>query len=295
MIIDRQKVPRKALSALSMLALITALAGCSSASNTPDSGMPNVSAPSDGSIQGASPDLTPPPPTLSEIEGVTPPDAGPNAKEQARIASVKEAGLTYGFQGGLAYGTHLINQEVRAQSDYLTKTFDFSPLLIDAPYGTKILPPVIVASVNIYDQVDPNTVVIADKRYHILEPAAFAPVQPLWQTYLIMPWTPAVEPTAKDLPDTEIEHKVWDLAVRKGWVAGEAQALDIFKINDARLERSFIGMVRWNRLVATGRVTTPVIDATMRPVVGDDLTVTINKGEVKISEPARLQVYPGAH
>lgn len=273
-------------AAVSSVAL---LAGCASSGPGGASvGSANTTAQFDPSSQGASPGKTPPPPSLGQIRSLGPADGGLSPKEAARVNRVRDAAIRYGFQSGLAYATHLINQDVRAHAAYLTKVYDFGALMIDAPYGTRILPPVIVSSKNLYRQIGGNVVVIADKRYHLLAPAAFAPIQPMWQTYLIQPWAKADRPQNDDFPRNGVERKVWNLSLAKGWSEGEADAVSIFKINNHRLERAFVGMVTWSRLVASGLATKPQVVASMKPIVGDHVTVSLNKGEVKIVRGAEL-------
>jgi defect-in-organelle-trafficking protein DotC len=225
---------------------------------------------------------------LGQLESFAPDDSDTSAKEQARLQQVQQVALEYGLQGGLAQGIAQIDQIVKSNSDYLTRTYDFGALMIDGPYGSKILPPVIVESDKIYDQVNDSTLVIADHSYQILTPAAFAPIQPLWQTYLIMPWVPPATPDAKDFPDKAIEHKAWDAALKKGYAIGEEQAFSDFQINLNRLNRQFIGMVRWSRLVASGEATAPIVTAEMKSVVGGGDKVTIDEGKVEIVGNAQL-------
>jgi defect-in-organelle-trafficking protein DotC len=247
-----------------------------------------VTAQSDGSEQFSTPGNGEQPPSLGDLESFAPANNSSNAKEQARLQMVQQAALAYGLQGGLAHGIAQIDGIVRSRSDYLTRTYDFGALMIDGPYGTKILPPVIVESDAIYDQVDPNTVVIADHSYQILTPATFAPVQPLWQTYLIMPWTAPATPDLKDYPDNAIEHSTWDAALKKGYAIGVNQAFSDFQINLNRLNREYVGMIRWSRLVATGEATAPIVTAEMRAVVGGGEKVTIDEGKVQIVGNAQL-------
>jgi len=247
-----------------------------------------VVAQDDGSEQNSTPSSGALPPSLGDLESFAPDDSDTSAKELARLQQVKQAALEYGLQGGLAHGIAQIDGIVRSNADYLTRTYDFGALMIDGPYGSKILPPVIVESDKIYDQVNADTLVIADHSYEILTPAAFAPIQPLWQTYLIMPWVAPATPDLKDFPDKAIEHKTWDAALKKGYEIGEEQAFADFQINLNRLNRQFIGMVRWSQLVAKGEATVPLVTAEMKPVVGGGDKVTIDEGKVEIVGNAEL-------
>jgi defect-in-organelle-trafficking protein DotC len=247
-----------------------------------------VVAQTDPSEQLSSPAADTPPPSLSDLESFAPDNDSPSAKEQARLAAVQQAALTYGLQGGLAHGLAQIDAIVRSHAQFLTQTYDFGALMIDGPYGTKILPPVIVESDQIYDQVDADTVVVANHTYKILQPAAFAPIQPLWQTYLIMAWTAPATPNVKDFPDSALEHRTWDAALQKGYKIGEDQAFSEFQINLNSLNREYMGMIRWSRLVTTGEATVPMVTAEMRPVVGGGNEVTIDEGKVEIVSAAQL-------
>lgn len=256
------------------LALLS-VAGC--AQNVASSVTVPVVAQSTGSLQLSTPQDQSPPPSLGDLESLTPEGSSVDAKEQAKLQKLQQTALVYGLQGGLAHGIAQIDGIVRSQSDFLTRTYNFGDLMIDAPYGTRILPPVIVESKDIYDQVDPDTVVIADHTYKILSPAAFAPVQPLWQTYLIMPWTSPSTQSVKDFPDSALEHQTWDAALKKGYEMGQAQAFSEFQINLNSLNREYLGMIRWSRLVATGEATSPTVTSEMKSVVGGGDSVTIKE------------------
>lgn len=258
---------------------ISCLAAC--AGNSDNGNLP-VTATDDGSEQSASPSGPMSAPSLADLENYTADNSGPSAKEQARLADVQQAALTFGLQGGLAHGSAIIDKIVRAHSAFLTRTYDFGALTISAPYGVKILPPVIVESDSIYDQVSASEVVIAAKRYHILYPATPAPVQPLWQSYLLVEWSTPANPDPAYLPNNELERKAWNDSLKKGFEVGERQALSVFKINLNRLQREYLGMVRWSNLVATGQATVPIVTSEMKPVVGGGNTVTINQGKVDI-------------
>jgi defect-in-organelle-trafficking protein DotC len=86
-----------------------------------------------------------------------------------------------------------------------------------------------------------------------------------------------VNPDSADLPDNVLEHKTWDDSLKRGYEVGERQAFSVFHINLDRLNREYLGMIRWSRLVATGEATTLIVISEMKPVVSGGDTVTINE------------------
>ncbi|MFO4987361.1 type IV secretory system conjugative DNA transfer family protein, partial [Salmonella enterica subsp. enterica serovar 1,4,[5],12:i:-] len=56
--------------------------------------------------------------------------------------------LSYGARGGLAWRTYQIRTEMETRARYLDKVFDFRQLLIPAPSGLMIEPPIIGEAVD---------------------------------------------------------------------------------------------------------------------------------------------------
>ena len=65
-----------------------------------------------------------------------------------RLDAIKEAAISYGARGGLAWRSYAIRQQLELRSRSLDQIFDFRQLLIAAPSGLLIEPPIISESLN---------------------------------------------------------------------------------------------------------------------------------------------------
>ncbi|HQT39601.1 MAG TPA: type IV secretory system conjugative DNA transfer family protein [Acidocella sp.] len=234
-----------------------------------------------------------PAPSLDSIMGEAPPvGSGVAPGVQVRDLAIQEAALAYGARAGLANASQKIDFILNEQRDSLDKTWNIGPLEIVGPSGTKILPPVITERTGVYDQPDANTVLIADDQYEIVAAARFSPVTPLWQTYLIMSWSTPTKPDYSVYPKTDDERAIWKAGIAKGWAAGQAQAIAIFKVNVSRLQRDYAGMLKWEQLVSEGKASAPVVAETLQGVTGGGDKLTVGQGIVRLTAPAQLLPNP---
>lgn len=234
-------------------------------------------------------------PTLKSMEAeAAPPDMAVTPGQGIRDQAISEAALAYGARGGLAYASAKIDDILNEERASLDATWNIAPLEIVGPSGTRILPPVITQRSDVYQQPDADTVQIADQQYEIVSPARFTPTIPLWQTYLIMSWSPPKKPDYSVYPKDDAERAIWKAAVAQGWQAGEQQGYDIFRTNLNRLQRDYAGMTTWATLVSQGKATTPLVAATLQPVTGGGNSLTIGQGTIRLTEPAQLLANPAA-
>ena len=130
-----------------------------------------------------------PPPPLSVLQNL--PKENPVKEGESglpfdiRKDALREAALSYGARGGLARRTYEIRQQLRKREPNLDQIFDFSQLLIPAPSGFMIEPPVISESVNamIIDGGGQEAAV-SDRIYNIVSNAKIASTARTWRQYL---------------------------------------------------------------------------------------------------------------
>jgi hypothetical protein len=128
--------PGRHLSGASLLVLAliasSSLASCATQGSTASA---PVVAQNDGAVQLSTPGGGDSAPTLSDLQSYVPDSDAPSPKEQGRLDAIRQAALTYGLQGGLAHGLQQIDGIVRSHADFLTKTYNFGAMMIDAPPG----------------------------------------------------------------------------------------------------------------------------------------------------------------
>jgi len=219
---------RRAVSAWLIVAVLTT-AGC--ASHRPEDdvlpgGALRVPVSSDASvIRGA---LTNP--------AVT---SGSQEDELLRFTALREAAYTAAFQAGAKWRQDAINRELDKNGSTLNRIFSFDRVLVE---DGRVLPPVIVEDKGKLDIRSDTEAVSALVTYRIEQDAKIIASAPSWRDYLRQEYKAAESIHAAILPKNEIERKVWQESVEKGWDAGIRQANRVFEINLTRLERDYRGM-----------------------------------------------------
>jgi defect-in-organelle-trafficking protein DotC len=213
--------------------------------------------------------------------------------ERLRAPALRDNALRYGAQGGLAHGSRQIQNALRDRATELGRIYDFNALLIRQPsLPGGILPPVIVESQEPMEQQDGGrTLRVADRFYEILQQARFVSAAPLWQTYLDMEqYTRFPEQPAEPLPRTEAEREMWRRFVTEGWNEGLEQAIEIFQANMRRLQRDFVGMTRYARLLEEGKVSAPVVADANLGTTGTGQNMRVDDRVFRITRDPRLNV-----
>lgn len=230
-----------------------------------------------------------PPPTLEELQNLpkinniaTPQPSG--IPFDVRRDAVREAAISYGARGGLAWRTYEIRGEMETRTRSLDKIYDFKQLLIPAPSGLLIEPPVISESVNaMLIQGDGQQAAVSDRVYNIVNNAKIVSTSRTWRTYLEREWG-GVEPPPDILrPENPEERKLWIENVAKGWDEGLKQADEIFQDDLNVLMADFQGMVRYRMLLSQGMISPPYALLVDRGVTGGKDEMRVGDRAVQIT------------
>ena len=238
-----------------------------------------------------------PPPTLEELRAKKLDSSfkqvGDGLPIDIRREAVKEAALSYGARGGLAYRTYYIRQELEGYASQLDRIYDFRQLLIEAPSGLLIEPPVVSEALDaMIIENDGQTAAVSDAIFNINRNARFTSTARSWRQYLEREWGEITNPPAILLPKTPDEVLVWRELVTKGWKEGFEQADDIFQQDLNRLNADFEGMVRYRKLLAYNMITPPYANLVNRGVTGGGDEMRVGDRAVEITgKPALI---PGA-
>ena len=207
-----------------------------------------------------------------------------------RREAIEEAAISYGARGGLAWRTYAIRQELDERARYMEKVFDFSQLLIAAPSGLLIEPPIINESVNaMLIEGDGQQAAVSDRVYNIMMNARIVSAPRTWRTYLEHDWKAAVEPPPDILrPENEEERQLWIEMVSKGWAEGVLQADETFEEDLNLLLADFNGMVRYRMLLSQGMVSPPAALQVDRGITGDGTEMRVGDRAVQITVAPEL-------
>lgn len=201
-----------------------------------------------------------------------------------RLDAIKEAAISFGARGGLAKRTFEIRKELDLRQRYLSKVYDFRHLLVAAPSGLLIEPPVVSESMNaMLIDIDGQTAAVSDKIYNIIRNARIVSAPRTWRIYLEREWGEVLPPPDILTPQTKQERNVWIEHVAKGWKYGYEQADEIFKDDLARLESDFQGMIRYRMLLAQGMVSPPYALQVDRGITGGGDEMIVGDRAVQIT------------
>ena len=249
---------------------------------------------SKGSIEMGQPTFQPPPSIydLNDLEVEEDKDLAEIQEGMGvdiRLDALKEAALSYGARGGLAARTYAIRQELEDKSRYLDKVFNFRQLLINAPDGFLIEPPVISeAENNILVDAGGLEAAVTDRMYNINANVKIVTAPKTWRQYLEREWG-EVEPPPNILrPVNREERRIWVENIQKGWVEGYSQAEEIFESDLALLTAHFRGMVRYRILLAQGMVSPTLTAQTNRGITGGGNQMRIGDRAVQIIDSPKL-------
>jgi len=227
---------------------------------------------------------------MRDMHYVSDKDSKKEREEQQRLPVIQRAGLTYGMQTGLAYGTQAIDAELNRQAARLN-SFDFQSLMLPGPDGKMILPPVISEMDDTFESQDSGqSIRIADKSYTIIQEASLASNTPLWQAYLFRSYDKPMDPANNELPRNQRESEVWAASVAKGFDQGVKQSLQILREDKARLVRDFDGMVLYKQLIDEGKVSAPVIAEVNMGLTGTGKIARYNDRRISITANSSLNV-----
>ena len=228
------------------------------------------------------------PPSREELENV--PKLNKVIDEQAgipfdiRLNAIRQAALSFGARGGLAWRTYHIRQEMDRRSSYLDKTFDFRQLLIAAPSGLLIEPPVVTESINsLIINSKGDEAAVSDRIYDIVVNARIVGTARSWRNYLERDWGKVTEPPDILRPNNDTEREKWIEWVREGWDEGVQQADEIFRDDLNSLIADYQGMVRYRMLLAQGMVTQPYALQMDRGVTGGGDVLRVGDRAVQIT------------
>ena len=201
-----------------------------------------------------------------------------------RIEAIKEAAISFGARGGLAKRTFEIRGELDLRARYLNKVFNFSQLLIAAPSGFLIEPPIVTQSMNsMLIDIDGQTAAVSDKIYNIIRNARIVSAPRTWHVYLEREWGEVMPPPDILIPQNDEEREVWVEHVQKGWKYGYEQANEIFRDDLTRLESDFSGMIRYRMLLAQGMISPPYALQVDRGITGGGDEMRIGDRAVQLT------------
>ncbi len=235
-----------------------------------------------------------PPLTMQELRGIKKEkksdDEASAMPIDIRNDAMRESALSYGARGGLAWRTYQIRQEMETRARYLDKVFDFRQLLIPAPSGLLIEPPVISESVDaMMIEQGGQAAAVSDRIYNIGRNARIVSAPRTWRAYLERQWGEVALPPDILIPDNGSDWDKWNKWFDNGWKAGIEQADEIFQADLNKLTADYQGMVRYRTLLSQGMVSPPYALQVDRGVTGGGNEMRVGDRAVSITGQSALQ------
>lgn len=208
---------------------------------------------------------------------------------QIRIDAIKQAALSYGARAGLAKRTSEIRETLSGKSEVMDRIYDFRRLLIPAPSGLLIEPPIISTGENAtLIESGGQTAAVADRIYNINRNARIVSTPRDWRAYLEREWGAIDRPPQILFPRTNEERKVWVEYLTRGWEEGTKQADEIFQADLNKLVADYTGMVRYRKLLSMNIVSAPFALQVDRGVTGGGDEMRVGDRAVQITGPSQL-------
>jgi defect-in-organelle-trafficking protein DotC len=237
----------------------------------------------------------PPPPSQQELKSIKKEKTAGEGEKSAlpmdiRFEAVREGALSYGARGGLAWRTYEIRMEMETRARYLDQVFDFRQLLIAAPSGLLIEPPIIGESLDAMTiEQGGLEAAVSDRYYNISRNARIVSAPRTWRAYLERQWGEVTPPPDLLRPETAEERKKWEEYFDRGWKAGVEQADEIFQADLNKLTADYQGMVRYRTLLSQGMVSPPYALQVDRGVTGGGNEMRVGDRAVSITGLPALQ------
>lgn len=209
---------------------------------------------------------------------------------EIRIQALREAAISYGARGGLARRTEEIRGSLGLKAASMDRIYDFKRLLIPAPSGLLIEPPIISEGENAtLIEAGGQTAAIADRIYNINRNARIVSSPRNWRAYLEREWGEVVLPPQVLLPRTAEEKREWVKYLTKGWEEGVKQADEVFQADLNRLVADYTGMIRYRKLLAQEVVSAPFALQVDRGVTGGGDEMRVGDRALQITGPSVLR------
>lgn len=234
----------------------------------------------------------PAPPSLRDIEKIERSENfidGDGLPFDIRKEAVREAALSYGARAGLSRRIYEIRQELNFRGRYLDKVFDFSQLLIPAPSGLLIEPPIVSEADNaMIIESSGQQAAVSDRMYNIIDNARIVSAPRTWRFYLERAWGDVEPPHDLLIPENREEREIWVDLVNEGWDYGHQQANDIFEEDLNRLVADYQGMVRYRLLLSQGMISAPYALQVDRGITGGPNEMRIGDRAIEITGVPQL-------
>lgn len=183
-------------------------------------------------------------------------------EQQMRLKLIEDFARQSAIKAAMIATNKQINNIIQTDSRQLDAIYNFNALMIQG----KVVPPVISEANDLYNQKGTDQIRLTKRVYNIEKQASFSSTAPNWRSYLNVNYEAdafdKISFMGGDLsPRNEEEKRVWEKATVDGWNIGVNEAGIALQQKLERLNRDYIGMIKFHLLAMQGRITMPAISS----------------------------------
>jgi defect-in-organelle-trafficking protein DotC len=181
-------------------------------------------------------------------------------QDKERLQAILDSAYNYAARKGMQSEMKVIRAILAKNERNLDAIYFYSPLMIHE----RVVPPVITEAKNIVENKNGGTLKTTGALYRIEKQAYFSTIPPNWRNYLSFPESNFIvdeseRPTRELMPKGSNELKLWKEATEKGFRDGQAEAQSMLNYGLNRLNKEYLGMIRFHEFVLAGKVSMPSI------------------------------------
>lgn len=177
-----------------------------------------------------------------------------------KLQAMHNYAKTVAIRAAMSSRLNEMSRDVTKHSRQLDAIYNFSPLMIQQ----RVVPPVITEARNLYNQDGNLQIRLSDAIFNIEQQAYFSSTAPNWRTYLSFEnrgnaYEKLSYVSGEMKPSNDIEEEIWIDGTTEGWRIGLEQANVVLQQAMDRLNRDYVGMVRFHEMVLQGKITMPSV------------------------------------
>ncbi|UKA04698.1 type IV secretory system conjugative DNA transfer family protein [Photobacterium damselae] len=205
-------------------------------------------------------------------------------KKGFRGTQIYNEALRYGAQIALSSTINDFVKGIQKRQGELRNIYNFGALML---YRGTVVPPVVSVSRDVVN-TDGNTYQRIAAHYKIVSQAKFVSSPLTFLDYFNFQNYDVDSPSQYDVPMTQNEMNYWRNGVYDGWLAGSSQASMEIESAINRLNRDYIGMVRYKIMLLSNMVSEPVVSENNRGTDTSKTSMDVGKVSLNLSNDMRF-------
>lgn len=206
-------------------------------------------------------------------------------EQQARTEAMLELVRQKGFKLGINDYLKEARQTIETQERALDTIYNFQPLMIQE----RVIPPVIIESKSLLENLNPLSLKTTGVVYKIEKNARFSTRAPNYRQYLSFPNTDenidyvTFIPTNL-LPKNSQERALWTKEAEKSYKRGLNEGANILKDAFGRLNKDYVGMVKFHEFEIQGKLSMPAISSQFLAVASTPDSIALDMNLLQIQK-----------